>query len=543
MRACCPLLLLCLLTAACGDDDDDGPEPTADAGVDAAAGIDAGEDAAVGDPVVVQTSYGPVRGAMRDGVRSFLGIPYAAPPVGERRWQPPEPPEPWDEPREATELGPPCPQKQLLGGNLVEGTSEDCLSLNVWSPEDADGTLPVMLWIHGGGFVTGSNAESLYDGHVLVAGHDVVLVAINYRLGPPGFLSLAGLGEGQGVYGLLDQQAAMRWVRDNIGAFGGDPDAVTIFGESAGSFSVCLHLVSPSSEGLFRSAIMESGSCSFPFSDLEEAQATGEALAAAVGCDDDEDPVACLRDVEANDLVVALEAEEDAAFTETFIWFPAVDGTLLPDQPYTLLEEGRFTAVPTLVGTNTNEATIFARFGYPNLDEAGYEAQVRAQAGDYADEVLAEYPVADFETVEDALAVLITDFFFVCPTRRAARAFEVAGQDVFMYEFAHEIDFPFASGLGAFHGAELLFVWGNPYLGYEMTEEELPLSAEMQARWTRFATTADPNDPAASDWPSWQADARVRAVFEIPLPIVAAEGLREEKCDFWDTVDIFALGQ
>ena len=534
--ACCLLALAALVSPACGDDDDDGAPPDAGA-PDAASSEDGGDDGGQADPLVVQTAAGPVRGTEHDGVRAFLGIPYAAPPVGERRWQPPALPEAWTEPRDASVAGPPCPQTEMLGNALVEEAREDCLTTNVWVPADATGPLPVMVWIHGGGFVNGGGGEALYDGTGLVSTHDVVLVSLNYRLGPLGFLALPGLGAGEAVFGLLDQRAALEWVQQNVAAFGGDPARVTIFGESAGAMSVCMHLVSPDSEGLYSAALMESGSCAIPLTSLETARTTGAALAAAVEGEGD-DPIACLRGVEANTLVTALEVDENASFLESFIWFPPVDGVVLADQPAALFEAGSFADVPIVLGTNRAEGAIFARLGYSGLDEAGYAQLVRANVGAAADDVLARYSATEYGSVEGALTAVLTDGIFTCPTRKLAVAADAAAQDVFLYEFAYELDFPLLAGLGAFHGSEIPFVFGNGLYGLELSEVERTLVAEMQGYWTRFAADHDPNDPAATPWPAWHGADRQHLVLDLPLPLEGGVDLRAEACDFWDGVEL-----
>lgn len=525
--------------AACGDDDDgDEPGPSADAGAPDAQ-VDASDDAATGDPLLVETSAGPVRGAQgADGVRAFLGIPYAAPPVGARRWQPPAPPEPWREPRDATARGPACPQTELIGTDILEGSSEDCLTANVWTPADADGTLPVLVWIHGGGFTQGSGGEELYDGAALVGAQHAVLVTLNYRLGPLGFLALPGLGDGTGAFGMLDQRAALAWVQDNAAAFGGDPANVTVLGESAGSISICLHLVSPDSEGLFQRAVMESGSCAIPFTTLAQAEATGARLVAAVGCDAGPDPLGCLRAVDANTLVTALAVSEATSFLESFLWFPPVDGVFLSGQPAELLEQGAFTHVPLLLGTNTEEGTLLVRLGFPDLEEAGYADALRANVGDSADAVVAHYPVEAYPSVQDALAAVLTDGVFTCPTRRVASTFEAAGQDVFLYSFGYGIEMPFLSGLGAFHGSEIPFVFGNGAYGMELSAEELALSEVMQGYWARFAARSDPNAAGETEWPLWSPPDPAHIVLDLPLPVTTGTSYRAEACDFWDTVTL-----
>ncbi|MCZ9342539.1 carboxylesterase family protein, partial [Streptomyces sp. TRM76130] len=306
------------------------------------------------DGPVVATRYGQVRGEAGETAHSYLGIPYAAPPVGALRWRPPAAPASWTGVRDATAPGDPCVQtaSDSPWGDLAgPGTpSEDCLYLNVHTP--ARPSLlkrPVMVWIHGGGFTVGSGA--FYDGSTLAADGDVVVVTLNYRLGAFGYLAhpdLAGeSAEGvSGNYGVLDQQAALRWVRDNVAAFGGDPDNVTVFGESAGGGSVCHQLVSPRAVGLFDRAIAQSG-CGFALPTQESQQRVGSAWADSLGCAD----AACLRALPADRVLTAAQSP-------TARWTPNVDGAVLPRQVMDALESGRFHRVPVLQGTTADEGRL-----------------------------------------------------------------------------------------------------------------------------------------------------------------------------------------
>uniref|UniRef100_UPI002869EA46 carboxylesterase/lipase family protein n=1 Tax=Deinococcus sp. TaxID=47478 RepID=UPI002869EA46 len=318
-------------------------------------------------PVTVQTDLGPVVG--RQGTaRSYLGIPYAAPPVGALRWKAPQPAAPWTAPRDATAFGGECVQAVLalfaLPGETpgtVKG-QEDCLYLNVYTPSSAtpQSKLPVMVWIHGGAFTVGSG--NTYDGQVLASKQGVVVVSINYRLGALGWLALPALaaesGDGQsGNYGLLDQQAALKWVQRNIGGFGGDPTKVTIAGESAGAMSGCAHLASPQSKDLFRGVILQSGLCASPGNSvmLADAQQRNLKYAANVGCPQAD--VACLRAADPKELLAASVPGLRPA--SNLVWSPVYGGTTLPLPLIEAYNSGQFNQVPVLAGTNHDEGRLF----------------------------------------------------------------------------------------------------------------------------------------------------------------------------------------
>lgn len=552
--ATCAALAL-VAASGCGSSED---EPGASAG---ATGASAASTAATGaggaggggtggggaggeDGLVVATDSGPVRGALVDGVRAFRGIPFAAPPVGERRWQAPEPPAPWTEPLDATEPGAKCPQADLLTGVFDETASEDCLTLEVWTPAGAapGDARPVMVWLHGGGFVSGAGSLPTYAGDDLAKRQGVVIVNVNYRLGPLGFLSHPSLdGEDpkhpvSGNFGLMDQRLALEWVQRNAEAFGGDPGNVTLFGESAGAISVCAHLASPESGHLFHRAIMESGLCESAL-DAESAYALGGDLAAAVGCAADADVAACLRKKTAKELVMALPTPEGLVFGEGPRWGPSIDGEVLPMAPSVALASGKHNAVPLLLGSNRDEGTLFLFLaGFGALREEEYEAIVTGlsvKQGVDPEVVLAQYPASEYESPKAALAALVGESVFNCPARRAARAVTTTGQSAYLYHFTRALEQPGLPGdLGAFHSAEIPFVFGNTLFTAGITEEDRPLSDAMMGYWTRFAETGDPNGDGAVAWPAY--DAETDPHLGLDLTIEAGTKLREENCDFWD---------
>jgi hypothetical protein len=327
-----------------------------------------------------------------------------------------------------------CPQLSPLNGGFVGGSDEDCLTLNVWSPaEPSETARPVMVWIHGGGFVLGSGGDAAYDGQALSEATGHVVVTLNYRLGPLGFLAHPDLKAedpahpSSGNYGLEDQRAALEWVQANIAGFGGDPGSVTIFGESAGGASVCHHLVSPGSAGLFHAAVLQSGPCDLVVEEAE-AFASADALAVAVACDAD-DPLACLRDASPAELLTALPAPSFGVGTAGTSWYPVIDGEVLPSRPSDMLEAGDAVSVPVILGSNADEATMFFQLGGSTVeDEAGFLALAEQAAPGEGDAILAQYPVADYGSYQTAAVAAFSDAGFICPTRRAARGTVVRWQ-------------------------------------------------------------------------------------------------------------------
>ncbi|MCP9991395.1 carboxylesterase/lipase family protein [Streptomyces albogriseolus] len=494
-----------------------------------AAGLGATPAAAAADDTTVTTRYGQVRGEAGESANAYLGIPYAAPPVGDLRWKPPAPPERWSGVRDATTPGNPCMQanSSTPWGDLAgPGTpSEDCLYLNVHTPERSLPGRPVMVWLHGGGFTIGSG--TFYDGGELAARGDVVVVTLNYRLGAFGYLAHPGLAEESpaavsGNYGLLDQQAALRWVRQNIAAFGGDPDQVTVFGESAGGGSVCQHLVSPRAAGLFDRAIAQSG-CGFPLPTQQSQQRTGASWAESLGCAD----VACLRSRPAGELLAA-------SLNPGARWVPNVDGRVLPLQITEALESGRFHRVPVLQGTTADEgrltvATTYDLAGRP-LTAAGYPVAVRALYGDRSDAILARYPLTEYGTPAEALGAILTDAQFACSQSRTARLMGNHTRS-YQYEFAdrHAMDYlelPIGFPIGAPHGSEIRYVFG----GVSGTPAQNALAAKMLGYWTHFAHTGV---PYAAGAPRWNQYPKVQVL--APEAITASTTFpQDHKCDLWN---------
>ncbi len=468
-------------------------------------------------PLTVRTSDGLVVGHVANGAREFLGIPYAAPPVGALRWAPPRPPKPWTGTRRARAPGAACAQKgSPATGVLTTSTTENCLFLNVYTPRLPGQTrraLPVMVWIHGGGFTGG--AGSLYDGARLATRGDVIVVTINYRLAAFGFLALPSLGAGSGDFGLQDQQAALRWVRQNARAFGGDPGNVTIFGESAGGASVCAQMASPGASGLFQRAIAESG-CLFPAQSRQAAYRLGSALAARLGCAGRAvgrpgAAAACMRAKPTSAILTAAAGLSSGPLSS----FGPVAGTpTLPVQPIRAFQTGRFARVPFLDGTNRAEGRFFIALEYDALGHPltrpGYLALIRSSWGRNAGAVLAHYPVSRFGSPDLADAAVFTDYAFSCPALYAdSLAAGKPAARVYAYEFSdpnppNDYGLKFTFPLGPAHSTELQYVFGRiPVLDIApaFTPAQAALSDQFIGYWTRFAATGDPNGAGLPRWP------------------------------------------
>jgi para-nitrobenzyl esterase len=528
--------------------------------------------------LVVETGSGPVEGVEDDGVYSYRGIPYAAPPVGDLRWKPPHDPTPWTSTLDATEKPSICPQ-EAFAGLPVPGfmPDEDCLYLNVDTPMQGSG-LPVMVWIHGGGFTLGEGLQT--DGGTagdrIARQTGVVVVSMNYRLGQLGFLAHPELtaessDRTSGNYGLLDQTAALRWVRENIEAFGGDQDNVTIFGESAGAFSVCSHLASAESAGLFAKAILQSGSCERPWPTLAAAEAQGGDFAEAVGCGSDQEVLACMRRKSAEEVLNALPPGPNFGFNPSEepsgTWGPVLDGWFFTQQPSDAFAAGVFNRVPTMVGFAREEARLFTWLGEiiaPPLDVTAenYESQIaRLVGGDtgLATRAALEYPLEDYSEPAVALAAVATDTIFRCPGKREVAklaAFTSAYLYQFEYQDGHsqlEVALPFIGAelpsydLGAFHGADIPYVFGyDPLLeinleDFSTTLHEWQAGTVDEALWlqtigyfSRFAATGNPSAAGSVQWPEYDEEADQHLIFDRTVSIGSNAA---DKCAFWEGED------
>ena len=507
----------------------------------------------------VRLTTGPITGATQevDGAQiwTFKGVPYAAPPIGELRWRPPEAVEAWTEPRACTEFAPSCPQDLGGGGPFsvdslsVGEISEDCLYLNVWTPAASpDDRLPVMVWIHGGSFESGSGSMAIYDGAHL-AGRGVVVVTINYRLGPLGFLAHPALSaespEGtSGNYGLLDQVAALQWVRDNIAAFGGDPATVTVFGESAGAISILDLMVSPRAEGLFHRAISESGILldeGFGVSTartLADAEAEGRDFAADLGIDPampDGEALAQMRAKSPDELLVAAKklSGRNSLTQAGLVWTPVADGRLLPDLPSSLWAQGRQRRVPLLLGSNADEGNAF--LGGLEVSPAEYGVTMEAIFGDLAGEALALYPMGAGDDTLTPLSRMLTEIGFASTARFAAAQASAAGMPAYLYQFTR-VPLEKMNPLGAFHAVEIPYVFGNAGLFEalgQIEDADHELSSAIMDYWTRFAATGDPNGGSDPQWPRYDPAADLHMQLGDTVG-QAGPGLYEDACDLAD---------
>ncbi len=492
-------------------------------------------------PVVITTGgvCGGVETVAGQGnVNLYLGIPFAESTAGANRWQPPVPKAPWQGNIRALQYGDICPQTATVSG--LPPTSEDCLSVNVWSPVGASGR-PVMVFIYGGAFVDGASAIPIYDGAYLAALHDTVVVTLNYRLGALGFL--AGIGGLTGNYGILDQQLALRWVQDNIAAFGGDPAKVTIFGESSGAMSVGLHMLSaPASRGLFTAGMMESNPLGLPYKSMEQATAIGQAFLNLLKCSD----VDCLRAVPA-DTIVAMQEDSSLAFflfvfglDSLLIWAPVVDGTVIATQPVAAAMDGGLDR-PALLGTNRDEGVLFI-YGssqFEGLTKQNYEILMCDVFGDTDGcEVIQEYPATD-QTAQATLSQMVNDYLFFCANQFVAR---LATPSPYAYQFTHVSSFNIwpqvpLCATSVCHGAELPFVFRT--LSFFMpTMGEITLSDQMAAYWGNFGQPG--HDPNAGrtvplQWPPFTPQDETYLILDIPPHTTESSSL-PHKCDFWDGI-------
>ena len=535
------LSLLLLGAAACGGNAASTTGTTGTTGTGGAGGTGGTGSGGGASATVVMTDKGPVKGAVVGQTRAFYGIPYAAPPVGPLRWKPPHPTTAWKATRDATVKGAYCPQLGALSATPMAGTSEDCLTVNVWTPATRPAAAaPVMVWVHGGGFTLGSGAESTYDGQALSEATGAVIVTLNYRLGPLGWLAHGALQAedaahpSSGMYGFEDQRAALAWAKVNAAAFGGDSAKITLFGESAGGISTCLHLLAPKSAGLFQRAIIESGPCALTGGTEKSAETQGDAFATALGCTDKAAVLTCMRAKKADDLLLALPPKTAVIGPSGAGWLPLVDGYNIPDQPGKLLTAGTFTKVPTIVGANRNEGTLFFKIGLSVTNDADYLALVDGIFTGQGAKIVAQYPSASFPTPQDAAAEAIGDGLFVCPTRRTARGLAAGGAPTYLYAFVHPVETPIFMGLGAFHSSEVPFIFENAYLGFTLGANEKPLSQAMIGYWFGLAKSGDPNAGKALPWPKY--DGTTDQSLLLNLMQSTTTGLKKALCDFWDGI-------
>jgi para-nitrobenzyl esterase len=473
------------------------------------------------------TTLGTLRGRRKREGAFFLGIPFAAPPVGPLRWRPPRPATPWQGVRDALAFGADFPQAPDPHFRSTE-QNEDCLFLNVWTPAaDADAKLPVLVWFFGGGFATGSGSDDHYDGARLAA-EGAVVVTVNYRCGLFGFLAHPALSAESehgvsGNYGLLDQLAALAWVRENVAAFGGDPSRVTAFGFSAGSASISLLLTAPAAAGLFQRAILQSPGAARPLASLQDAERAGRTLG---------DDLAVLRALPAREVLARTSLLTPAVrgLTTPRVLRPIRDGWLLREDERTAFRAGRIHAMPLIVGSNADEGTVLTR-SWPVDDVAAWRRQVEANFGTAAAQAAALYPVANDAQARGAIAALFADTQFNYGTRLLARTMAPREPRTWKYLFTRRRP---AQSDGPHHGGEVGHVFGTLATsapGAHDTVDEA-LSRTLRKAWVAFAATGDPNTSGMPQWDAYDPADDNHLAFGDTVQLGA--GWRRRQLDFLD---------
>ena len=487
--------------------------------------------------VVTNTSYGSVEGVLYNGFQEYLGIPFASPPVNDLRWKSPQKAQSWS-PKILRALK--QPNSCIQPDHDYGPTSEDCLYLNIFSPQDAfkgKTNYPVALWIYGGAFFSGGINLFLYNASQLASQYGVIIVLANYRVGPLGFLfdkDQAHLPGFNTNFGLQDQQFAMKWIREEISNFGGDPEKITIFGESAGAMSVCFHLITQSSWNYFDQALLESGPClqgstgphkNPKYYNMNQADSTTKDFYRKLNCNDFQ----CAK---------SKSTEEILQAGNSMNWFPTIDTVFIPQDPVSAFLNGKFHNIPIVIGTNTNESQYFTP---PNVTALQLvEVVIDQFETPVAEEALVRYYNPKLtNNFESVYSQMNTDFFFYCPSRRLLHSASRSSPSnkYFNYLFNHVPSFTVCpspwcelKGRGVYHTAEIPFVFGvYPLIGKSFTPSELALSKRIQSHWTQFFKTGIPS----SSWPQWTESTEITLVLD--LTDSTAVNYRGSDCDFWDT--------
>ena len=521
--------ICCVLLNGCGGGGSGSSSPTPSAPTAASPGL-------------VATNCGSYQGSAQGATYAFLGIRYAAAPTGSRRWQAPQPPACATSVQQASTFGSKCPQLDTSTNSFVG--DEDCLTLNIWSPAAAVGNSsarrPVFFFIHGGGNSLGSSSETLlagvptYRGDRLAASANALVITANYRIGPLGFLAHPSLDaetaqSTSGNYGILDLIAALRWVRETIANFGGDPTRIMVFGQSAGGQNTCMLLASPLAAGLFQEAAILSGGC--PSRSRAQIDTATQSLISKAGCAGNPNVLSCLRGKTPEELLRADPPVVQVSGSQT-PWQPHVDRYVLPDAPIATFNAGGQNRVPVIVMTTADETS---RDISPSLTESQMVATVNTQFGALAPQVLAQYPLSQFGSPWKTYTQITTDAKFVCPARAFSRALARSQQEpIFRALFAETIDAPNLINFGAFHGAEILFVFDNLDVGgYQASAAELALRNSIQAYFRDFATGREPNSSSQVAWTPYNITQDNYLVLEggnVRMQL----GLRTARCDFWE---------
>ncbi len=502
----------------------------------------------------VDTHYGTLLGKQRSGINIFLGVPFAKAPLGELRWEAPAALEAWEGKRKAFRKSKACIQGAEPNPAILMGESEDCLYLNVWVPE-GDGPFPVMLWFHGGGFMLGSASEPGYDGARLARTENVAIVSSNYRLGYQGFLRLPS-SEGKQIEGnqaFLDQLAALKWIKENGKAFNLDTENITLFGESAGSMSVCMLLASPLTNGLFQKAIMQSGTCALNLLHSKtEAEAYGESFLEKVACDNNASPLSCARSRTVNEIYKGLNVQKNEMFTKAFSdwsFAPAsvTDTAFLPVAPMDLIQSSSKENVALMIGVTANEGSLFDGMN-PHAKQGDDWAVFLEERYPESGEALAElYPWDGLVKSGQVSSQILSDAVMNCPAKQLADMWS-ATHPTYFYYFNEEVSAPLfdlmsfqwsenAGDLGVAHSTEIPYIFRvNGVLGFVWKDHQKKLRDKMGKAWANFAKTGNPNGNEEIWWPAYDAQNRQYVEFngvDYPEASAIKSNLRADFCDFW----------
>jgi para-nitrobenzyl esterase len=498
----------------------------------------------------VETSYGTIEGKKDGAVTEFLGIPYAKPPVGELRWADPQPAEPWANVLKAKSKGHACIQYGV--GLPAFYPDEDCLTLNIWVP-NTDGPHPVMFWVHGGAQMGGSSNELQYDGAKLAQAQNVIVVTVNYRLLVSGFFALPALGSSEAVTGnqaIKDLLLALQWVHDEITVFGGDPDNVTVFGESAGSTNTCALLATPKTQTptkLLHRAILQSGACdTLGVMSLAQAQQEGADLLEELGCLDVAEPLQCALDVPISTIRDLKKANLFTAFGWRLDEWPfhiglVVDGDLFPEDPLALLAQDSRGDTPILLGTNKDEGSLFAGFLSHPDDAQGYAEFMESRYPDQGADIVQRYPFENFDTAGQAHAEARGDFIMKCPTLNMARVYS-QHNPVWLYSLEQDVNsivmeliaLGFKKNppkLGTFHTADVGYLFEFPLLSAITRASDRTVRDTFQQAWGNFARTGNPNGDTVVYWEAF--DSTRNNYLVINGEPENRDDFRQGACDYW----------
>ena len=504
--------------------------------------------------ISINTPTGEIKGRVESDHVAFLGIPYAKPPTGELRWAKPVVTDNFEQPYEATEFKAAC--QQFAQMNSVLNSSEDCLYLNIWRPKSDIKNLPVMVYIHGGGMATGAGSEDRYNGQALAINQNVIVVTLNYRLGFLGLLSLTGLTDEaghSGNYSFLDQNMALQWINKNIESFGGDPERVTLFGESAGANSTCFHMASPLSRDLFKNAILQSqglyGSCVNTIQTQQQAHENGEAFAKAAGCEDN--ALACLREKSTFEIQWALFLSGfkngPLHASSALPLLANIDGYFLHEQPMTTFEGGEVNNKNILMGINKNEGTLFSSFDENIENKQQYLQTLNQKYPSNSIEILQLYPFESYQNGNQALADILGDQAFVCRSQSLANSLSTAGSDVYFYHFTQSVEsylkpvLTLFSGngleLGTFHTAEIPFVFGIESIFGNLKGTREITSNLLQEYWGNFARTGSvntDNNQGQASLPYWPIYKTTQSqVMSLQVQPSVEMNFKRNICQFW----------